>query len=213
METVEQPRVALHLCNHAASTSGADCVLALARAGQKLRGLDERPPTSVPSTTKRARPPSLDIRHGWRPFLKLTRRAREVRPTSSIASCAPRHKARPKRCSPRSMSLTQTFVATRAPASRQTCAAAHSRGNLLFPNTPASTHAERWWPNMSSWRPHRQGAQSEGKAKQEVERLRAIEWCRSEGAMLGSEEGPRWTVEERPNLGVNETLFHHARRN
>ena len=72
------------------------------------------------------------------------------------------------------------------------------------------------------------GAQSEGKgqveaaAKQEVERLRvepgdpgrreSHEWCRSEGAMLGSEEGPRWTVEERPNLSVNETLFHHLRR-
>ena len=30
--------------------------------------------------------------------------------------------------------------------------------------------------------------------------------------MLGSEEGPRWIVEERPNLSVNETLFHHPRR-
>ena len=64
--------------------------------------------------------------------------------------------------------------------------------------------------------------QVEAAAKQEVERLRvepgdpgrreSREWCRSEGAMLGSEEGPRWTVEAKPNLSVNEALFHHPRR-
>ena len=48
------------------------------------------------------------------------------------------------------------FVVTRAPASRQTCAAAHSRGNPRLPKTPATWHAARWWPKESSWRPHRQ---------------------------------------------------------
>ena len=48
------------------------------------------------------------------------------------------------------------LVATRGPASLQTCAAAHSRGKAHFPNTPASEHAARWWPNTPSWRPHRQ---------------------------------------------------------
>ena len=55
----------------------------------------------------------------------------------------------------------------------------------------------------------------------EVERLRvepgdpgrreSREWCRSEWAMLGSEEGSGWTVEASPNLSVNEALFHHPR--
>ena len=60
----------------------------------------------------------------------------------STANCAPLHYSvtRPQRSqASRSMSCTNTFVATRAPTSLQTCAAAHSRGNLLFPNTPASS--------------------------------------------------------------------------
>ena len=63
--------------------------------------------------------------------------------------------------------------------------------------------------------------QVEAAAKQEVEGLRvesggpgrreSREWCLSEGAVLGSHEVPRWTVEATPNLSVNEALFHHLR--
>ena len=65
----------------------------------------------------------------------------------STANCAPRHSVSPSATISslrpssalnvaRSTSRTNTFVATRAPASLQTCAAAHSRGNPLFPQHP-----------------------------------------------------------------------------
>ena len=38
------------------------------------------------------------------------------------------------------------------PGACQTCAAARSRGNPLFPYTPTSGHAARWWPT-NSWCP------------------------------------------------------------
>ena len=44
----------------------------------------------------------------------------------------------------RSMSCTRTWVETRAPASRQTRAAALSNGNPRRPRTPACGHAARW---------------------------------------------------------------------
>ena len=84
----------------------------------------------------------------------------------SIESCAPRHNESPSAItskrrpssplnSPRSKSRTNWFVDTRAPASLQTCAAATSRANPLLPKTPAPEHTARWWPSVSSWRPHR----------------------------------------------------------
>ena len=33
------------------------------------------------------------------------------------------------------------------------------------PRTPATAHAARWWPNMSSWRPHRQVRMERGRGK------------------------------------------------
>ena len=91
----------------------------------------------------------------------------------STASCAPCHKVNPSATisnrrpssalwSARSMSRTKAFVVTLAPASRQTCAAAHSSGNPLLPRTPASEHAARWWPRESSWRPHRHVREDKG---------------------------------------------------
>ena len=57
--------------------------------------------------------------------------------------------------------------------------------------TPATAHAARWWPNRSSWRPHRQ---SEVFCTTEDERLRVRpcglgrrqsgQWCRRQGAVL-----------------------------
>ena len=55
-----------------------------------------------------------------------------------------------------SMSLTKTFVVTRAPPSLHTLAAALSTANPRLPNTPALAQAARWWPRESSGRPHRQ---------------------------------------------------------
>ena len=163
----EQARVGLHLRNHAASTlpwrrCGADCALALARADKNCAvSTLQRPRTSaaiqpgVPDHLRRTAPgtwppsffsPSaVQLRRGWRPLLKRTRRARGETNVVSIASCAPRQKLEPSATtsnlrpskalnSLRSMSLTHTFVATRAPASRPICAAA--RGNLLFPQHP-----------------------------------------------------------------------------
>ena len=84
----------------------------------------------------------------------------------SIANCAPGHNGSPSAMtskrppssplnSPRSKSRTNWFVDTRASASLHTCAAATSRANPLLPKTPAPEHAARWWPRISSWRPHR----------------------------------------------------------
>ena len=49
----------------------------------------------------------------------------------------------------KSKSRTITFVVIRAPASRQTRAAAFSRANPRRPNTPPCAQAARWWPRTS----------------------------------------------------------------
>ena len=49
---------------------------------------------------------------------------------------------------------TLTDLRTLPPASRQILAAAVSRGNPLRPRTPATAHADRWWPKTSRRRPH-----------------------------------------------------------
>ena len=80
---------------------------------------------------------------------------------------------------------------------------------------------------MSSRRPHRQVRKLRGRGKwrrrQSKRRNgcasnlvtldvgRAVNGVTAKGPLLGSEEGPRWTIEQRPNLSVNETLFHHTR--
>ena len=46
-------------------------------------------------------------------------------------------------------SRRKTLVETRAPASRQTRAAAFSNENPRLPSTPDRGHAARWWPKMS----------------------------------------------------------------
>ena len=49
----------------------------------------------------------------------------------------------------RSRSRRNTLVETRAPASRQTRAAAFSKENPRLPSTPDRGHAARWWPKKS----------------------------------------------------------------
>ena len=55
-----------------------------------------------------------------------------------------------------------TLVETRAPASRQTRAAAFSNENPRLPSTQDRGHAARWWPKKSRRRPHRQVREDRG---------------------------------------------------
>ena len=66
----------------------------------------------------------------------------------------------------KSRSRTMTFVVTRAPASRQTRAAALSNAKARRPNTPAPPQAARWWPRGSRRRPHRQKREEGGRGCQ-----------------------------------------------
>ena len=146
-------------------------------------------------------PFAVQLRCGWRPFLKLTRRARGETNVVSIASCAPRHKLKPSATSnlrpskalnsPRSMSLTHTFVATRAPASRQICAAAHSKGNSLLPNTPVSTRCAMVAKHVELTATSA-GAQSEGKGQVEAEAKQEVERLRVEPGDPGRRESREW---------------------
>ena len=63
----------------------------------------------------------------------------------------------------RSKSRTNTFVRTQPPASRQIRAVAFSSGKPLLPRTPATAHADRWWPRLSRRRPHRPGCAVKGR--------------------------------------------------
>ena len=155
---------------------------------------DHRPPTSLARTTSLALPCAPESSGYTRSF--LLRAARKAAPSSlaqrlcgtplrlkgdtrvvSTASCAPWKSGRPsattsnRRASARwggsrSRSRTSTFVDTRAPASRQTRAAALSRAYPRRPNTPACAQAARWWPLGSSGRPHRQKREEGGKGSQ-----------------------------------------------
>ena len=65
----------------------------------------------------------------------------------------------------KSRSRTTTFVVTLAPASRQIFAAANSTANPRLDNSLACAHAARWWPKVSSWRPHRQTCADGGRGR------------------------------------------------
>ena len=80
---------------------------------------------------------------------------------------------------PRSRSRTNTSADTRVPASRHTWAAAHSSKNPLLPRTPASAHAARWCPRMSSWRPHRQVREHKGMGRRRRQQRRRRNDCES----------------------------------
>ena len=156
------------------------------------------------STQPSLLPPAVQLHRGWRPFLKLTHCAREVRPTSCVGQLCPSKQVEAlqplptsARHSPRSMSLTQTFVATRAPASL--------RGRTFQREPPLSQHSClctrcAMGPNMSSRRPHRQVRKERGRGKWRRRTVANRTWqpwtsgerflCRSEGVMLGSGEGP-----------------------
>ena len=130
-------------------------------------------PTSIARTTRRQRAPptssgyvrSLAYRAarnagdpGWRPWETMV---------VSTASCAPLCRGNPcaitsiHRLSSRFVletfrSDTKTFVATRAPASLQTLAAARSSGPARLLRAPDVAHAARWSPRESRERRHRQ---------------------------------------------------------
>ena len=158
-----------------------------------------RPPTSKAKTTNRARrdPPASS---GY--MRSLRRRARaaatpsvsaapgmgspflrngETRVTS-MASWTPFQRGRlfatTSRRRPslggegRFRSRTKTFVATRAPASRQIRAVAASGGNPRRTNTPDVEHAVRWSPRGSSKRRQRQRNDVGGRGKRSLRRRR-----------------------------------------
>ena len=62
-------------------------------------------------------------------------------------------------------SMSRVFVVTRAPASRQTLAAAFSSGTPRGRSTPAWAQAERWSPKGSRVRRHRQRRADRGNAR------------------------------------------------
>ena len=108
----------------------------------------------------------------------------------------------------------------RLQASRQTCAAAHSKGYPLFPSTPASAHAARWWPNLSSGRPHHQVGRVMGRGKWSLRHNKRRNGCasirlaRDVGiAVSGAEaRGPCWESlrgisQTRPHLLAHELLL------
>ena len=125
---------------------------------------EKRPPTSAANTTSCARPPSPEssgcvmvfllraegqLRCGWPPCGVLCHLCAVGTPTSCLWPAGNRSTERLSAttsnlrlsstlCSARSISRTYTLELTRAPASRQTCSAAFSKGNPRFPNTPAS---------------------------------------------------------------------------
>ena len=102
----------------------------------------------------------------------------------STASCAPPHNGSPlaitsillsscrAMCS-KLRSLSRVLVVTLAPASRQTLAAARSKGTPRPRKTPAWAHAARWSPNGSRMRRHRQTRADRGNGRRR--RLRSMQ--------------------------------------
>ena len=151
----------------------------------------ERPPTSIPSTTSRARLAPWSSGRVWCRLrlaasctaaagrVSAPGRAEPVRVTgltivAPIASWAPCHRGKPlattsmRRASLTStsmfMSPTRTFRATCAPASRQTRATACSSGRAREASNTDVAQAERWSPSWSKrpWKEHVRGAQGKG---------------------------------------------------
>lgn len=101
----------------------------------------------------------------------------------STASCAPPHKGSPLAITSillsscrlmwsRLRSLRRVLVVTLAPASRQTLAAALSKGIPRPRKTPAWAHAARWSPNGSKMRRHRQMRADRGSGRRRRRRSR-----------------------------------------
>ena len=125
---------------------------------------------------------------GWRRLEEIHGDTKVV----STASCAPPppHNGSPlaitsillsscrSMCS-RLRSLSRVLLVTRAPASRQTRAAARSKGTPLPRKTPAWAHAARWSPSGSRMRRHRQTRADRGNGRRR--RLRSRTRKRWEG--------------------------------
>ena len=138
----------------------------------------QRPPTSGSSTTSRQRRPHVSSGY-VRALARSARRraAPAVRPLSrrgmpaavrgdtsvvSTASCIPPRKGKPFAMSSMRLpsattlrSRTKTCIATVAPASRHTLAAARSSGPPRERNTPERGQAATWSPKASCGWPHR----------------------------------------------------------
>ena len=137
-----------------------------------------QPPTSAARATKRARP-SPDNSRQVRSF---RRRAspRPLRHGLLLESWQTRHVAGRHQSGVNRQLRTMPQVARQRPppsdaqkdirgdSGSHTCAAAHSNENPVFPETPATAHAARWWLNISSWRPHRQVRMDRGRGRGRV---------------------------------------------
>ena len=74
-------------------------------------------------------------------------------------------------------SMSRVFVVTRAPASRQTLAAAFSSGTPRGRSTPAWAQAEPWSPKGSRMRRHRQRRADRGNARRRRLKSRIRKIC------------------------------------
>ena len=164
----------------------------------------QRPPTSMASTTSLqrrvwrssghvrsfARLASWTAAPAWRPALLRGSLARVKGDTKvvSMASWTPPHRGSPlamtsilrSSCRWRLStfkSMSRVLVVTRAPASRQTLAAAFSSGTPRDRSTPAWAQAERWSPKGSRMRRHRQRRADRGKARRRRLKSRIRKIC------------------------------------
>ena len=134
---------------------------------------------------------SLDLRASWSAApaywpARLRGWLEEVKGDTrvvSTASCAPPHNGSPLAITSillsscrlmwsRLRSLRRVLVVTLAPASRQTLAAALSKGIPRPRITPAWAHAARWSPNGSKMRRHRQMRADRGSGRRRRRRSR-----------------------------------------
>ena len=209
----------------AAAGSGGSRLAARCRARwrRKAASAPNRPPTSTPTTTRRARRALASSGYVWHrlrraaawtaapgraaPGCGSPARVTGLTMVASNASCAPCQRSRPfattsmQRASLTGtsmfMSASLTLRATRAPLSRQTRATACSSGRALDANTPDVAHAERWSPSGSRRPRQRQvrGAKGSGKRSRRRRSTRRCSGGRATAADVGS------TVKARPEWG------------
>ena len=99
----------------------------------------------------------------WAHKRRVDRSCTPPKPGSPFATTRSRHPS--DNCMPRLRSRRKTFVATRAPASRQTRATARSSGPARRTSTPAVGQAVRWSPSGSRAPPQRHARGSSGSGR------------------------------------------------
>ena len=87
---------------------------------------------------------------------------------------------------------TKMFVRTLPPASRLILSAAVSTGNPLRPRTPATAHADRWWPRtpMTAAPANVRVSGTQTTEKQHLQNLRFQSVTRLVGKLTNGAEGP-----------------------